>query len=156
MRNLSYALALTLFCFTGCVSNPNPRSAHEDLAPERASGFRTISLTKAKRSMVVAAHPEATKAGLRVLKQGGSALDAAIAIQAMLTLVEPQSSGLGGGAFLLYYDAKAKQLLAYDGRETAPAKATEALFQTADGKPMPFFEAVVGGRSVRRLASCGC
>ena len=82
----------------------------------------------------------------RCCKAGGSAIDAAIAVQMVLTLVEPQSSGIGGGAFLLHYNGK--DVEAFDGRETAPAAADEKLFLGADGKPLPFYEAVVGGRSV--------
>jgi len=97
--------------------------------------------------MVAAGHPLAAQAGLAMLDRGGSAVDAMIATQLVLTLVEPQSSGLGGGAFLLHFDARAKRVQAYDGRETAPAGITESLF-LRDGKPMAFREAVVGGRSV--------
>lgn len=93
-------------------------------APESASGYRSKSLTRAKSYMVVAAHPLASKAGCEVLQKGGSAMDAAVAVQGVLGLVEPQSSGLGGGAFLLHYDAKTKQIHSYDGRETAPHAAT--------------------------------
>ncbi len=82
----------------------------------------------------------------QILKAGGSAIDAAVAVQMVLALVEPQSSGLGGGAFLLHHDGQ--RVEAYDGRETAPAAATETLFLGPDGKPMPFYDAVVGGRSV--------
>lgn len=95
--------------------------------------------------MVVAGHPLASAAGMEMLREGGTALDAAIAVQAVLTLVEPQSSGIGGGAFLLHWDGGA--ITAWDGRETAPAAAAEDLF-LRDGRPMPFREAVVGGRSV--------
>jgi gamma-glutamyltranspeptidase/glutathione hydrolase len=95
--------------------------------------------------MVAAANPLAVDAGYRMLKQGGAAIDAAIATQLVLTLVEPQSSGIGGGAFLMYYDGKAVQ--AFDGRETAPSKADEHLFQHPDGTPLSRTEGVVGGRS---------
>ncbi|PJK31037.1 gamma-glutamyltransferase [Minwuia thermotolerans] len=98
--------------------------------------------------MVAAAHPLAAEAGMAVLRDGGSAVDAAIAVQAVLTLVEPQSSGIGGGAFMLHWRAESGRLEAYDGRETAPAAATAALFLNDDGTPLDFFEAVVGGRSV--------
>jgi len=101
----------------------------------------------AQRAMVAAANPIATEAGLKVLRQGGSAVDAAVAIQATLGLVEPQSSGLGGGAFMVYYDAKTKRATAYDGREFAPAGASPDMFLGADGKPLPFFQAVLSGRS---------
>ncbi len=100
-----------------------------------------------RRPIVVASHPLASEAGLAILRQGGSALDAAIAIQAVLTLVEPQSSGIGGGAFLLHHDGARGVTLAWDGRETAPAAARGDLFM-ANGQPMAFGAAVVGGRSV--------
>ena len=95
---------------------------------------------------VAAANPLATDAGYQILKAGGSAVDAAIAVQMVLGLVEPQSSGLAGGAFLLHWDGA--KLVALDGRETAPAAADEKLFLQKDGKPMPFQQAVVGGLSV--------
>lgn len=114
--------------------------------PEGPSGYQAKPGWSASRHMVAAANPLATDAGFQVLNAGGNALDAAIAVQMVLTLVEPQSSGIGGGAFLLHWDGQA--LAAWDGRETAPAAADEKLFLQADGKPMPFAQAVVGGRSV--------
>lgn len=98
-------------------------------------------------AMVSAANPLAAEAGVKVLKAGGSAMDAAVAVQAVLGLVEPQSSGLGGGAFMVYYDAKTKRVTAYDGRETAPKGAGPDMFLGADGKPLPFFQAILSGRS---------
>ncbi|WP_339472192.1 gamma-glutamyltransferase [Pseudomonas sp. EL_65y_Pfl1_R83] len=116
-------------------------------APELGSGYRTDLTTQhAERHMAAAANPLAAEAGREMLRMGGSAIDAAIAMQAVLTLVEPQSSGIGGGAFIMLWDGKNVQ--AYDGRETAPAGATERLFLKADGKPMAFPEAQIGGRSV--------
>ncbi len=97
--------------------------------------------------IVVAAEPEAAQAGMDVLKRGGTAADAAVAVQTVLGLVEPQSSGLGGGAFMLYYDAKTGKISDYNGRETAPAAATPDLFMGADGKPLAFRDAVVSGRA---------
>jgi gamma-glutamyltranspeptidase/glutathione hydrolase len=117
-------------------------------APEAATGRRTVPLVATSTTMVVTAHPLATEAGLSALRAGGSALDAAVAVQAALTVVEPQSSGIGGGAFLLYYDASERKLIAYDGRELSPAAATPKLFVHPDGAPFNFVEAVVGGRSV--------
>jgi gamma-glutamyltranspeptidase/glutathione hydrolase len=114
--------------------------------PEGSSGYTEKPGWATQRYAVAAANPLATDAGLQVLRAGGSAVDAAIAVQMVLTLVEPQSSGIGGGAFLLHFDGK--DVAAFDGRETAPAAATENLFLQADGKPMPFITAVVGGRSV--------
>ncbi|MEQ1888239.1 MAG: gamma-glutamyltransferase [Alphaproteobacteria bacterium] len=102
----------------------------------------------AKTHMVAAAHPLAAEAGRQILRDGGSAVDAAIAVQAVLGLVEPQSSGIGGGAFLMHWDQAAKQTAAYDGRETAPAGVTPELFLKPDGQPLGFREAFTGGRSV--------
>ncbi len=98
--------------------------------------------------MVAAAHPLAAEAGLEILREGGSAVDAAIATALVLTLVEPQSSGIGGGGFLVHYAKKTGQVETYDGRETAPAGVDENLFLDAAGKPLSFYEAAVGGRSV--------
>src|SRR3982751_5064839 len=95
----------------------------------------------------IAANPLATQAGLNMLKRGGSAVDAAIAIQAMLSLVEPQSSSVAGGAFLNYYDARSGKLTIYDGREVAPAQATSTMFLDPTGKPLPFPTAVLSGRA---------
>ena len=98
--------------------------------------------------MISAANPYAVEAGAEVLRQGGTAADAMVTIQLVLGLVEPQSSGLGGGAFLVWYDAETGEITTLDGRETAPAKATPRLFQNAAGEPLKFFDAVVGGLSV--------
>lgn len=101
----------------------------------------------AVHAMVAAANPLAAQAGLQVLKRGGSAVDAAVAIQAVLGLVEPQSSGVGGGAFMTYYDAKTRKTVIYDGREKAPSAATPQYFLGPDGKPMGFINAILSGRS---------
>ena len=114
-------------------------------APEGASGWTDKPGWSAQRRLVAAANPLATDAGYQVLQAGGSAVDAAIAVQMVLTLVEPQSSGIGGGLFLVHHDGRTVQT--YDGRETAPAAATPELFMK-DGKPMAFMAGVVGGRSV--------
>ncbi|NRQ41944.1 gamma-glutamyltransferase [Rheinheimera sp. YQF-2] len=119
----------------------------ETREPEAATGIYQQQLVNAKEYMVAAAHPLATEAGRAVLAKGGSAVDAAIATQLMLGLVEPQSSGIGGGAFMLHWQAKQQQLTTFDGRETAPANATPLLF-TEQGKPMNWREAYVGGKSV--------
>ena len=96
---------------------------------------------------VIAANPLAAQAGMEVLQRGGSAADAAVAVQAMLSLVEPQSSGVGGGAFMTWYDGRSGKVVVYDGREVAPAGATPAMFLGPDGKPLPFATAVVSGRA---------
>jgi gamma-glutamyltranspeptidase/glutathione hydrolase len=98
--------------------------------------------------MVAAANPHAVDAGIEILESGGSAVDAAIAVQLVLGLVEPQSSGIGGGAFMLHFDADSREIASFDGRETAPAAASPALFLTGTGNKMKFWDAVIGGRSV--------
>ena len=98
--------------------------------------------------MIATANPYASEAGAQILRAGGSAVDAAIAVQAVLSLVEPESSGLAGGAFMLHFDSASGRLEAYDGRETAPAGATPQLFLDEEGKPLPFLEAMIGGSSV--------
>jgi len=116
--------------------------------PEGPSGWTPKPLATASKYMVAAANPLAVDAALRMLERGGSAVDAMIAAQLVLNLVEPQASGLGGGAYLLHYDARRKRLAAYDGRETAPAGASSTLFTRPDGGAMTFLEGRVGGRSV--------
>jgi gamma-glutamyltranspeptidase / glutathione hydrolase len=128
IRKLSFALA---FVGMGAVAAaPRP--------PARAATAEPFA---------IAANPLAAQAGLNVLKRGGSAVDAAIAIQAMLSLVEPQSSGVGGGSFMTYLDGKTGKITVYDGREVAPAQAASTMFLGSDGKPLPFNAAVVSGRA---------
>lgn len=117
-------------------------------APEPASGHHPKPVVSAKRFMLAAAHPLAVEAGHAVLHRGGAAIDAAIAVQMVLNLVEPQSSGIGGGAFILHYSSAEAKLAAYDGRETAPAAARADRFIGADGRPLAHLDAVVGGKSV--------
>lgn len=127
------------------------QQAADAVAPEAAIAQQAKSAgqpVNGKNWMVAVANPLAATAAARVLEKGGTAADAAIAAQAMLGLVEPQSSGLGGGAFLVYYDGKTGALTTLDGRETAPMAATPQLFQNPDGEPLKFFSAVIGGRSV--------
>nr|WP_321277338.1 gamma-glutamyltransferase [uncultured Vibrio sp.] len=122
--------------------------ATDAVAPEQSSGVEQKQLVKAKNYMVTAANPIATQAGADVIEQGGNAIDAMVAVQLMLGLVEPQSSGIGGGAFLVYWDNDKQKLTTFDGRETAPLAATPQLFQDDKGQPLQFYDAVVGGRSV--------
>jgi gamma-glutamyltranspeptidase/glutathione hydrolase len=133
------ALPLAASAFTGFTYTV-------PLQPEGASGYTDKPGWATERFAVAAANPLATDAGYQILKAGGSALDAAIAVQMVLTLVEPQSSGIGGGAFLLHFDGR--ELVAYDGRETAPQAAGEDLFLDADGQPLAFLDAAASGRSV--------
>lgn len=134
LRNFCIALS-TVATLAGCAARPAPQVAMPPVAADTRQAF------------VAAAHPLAAEAGLNVLRRGGSAVDAAVAIQAMLSLVEPQSSGLGGGAFMVRYDAKTRAITVYDGRETAPAGATPDMFLNAAGKPLPFPVAVLSGRA---------
>jgi gamma-glutamyltranspeptidase/glutathione hydrolase len=155
MRHAFPALAATAL-LAACAGNPSSFTYQVPAGeaargapaaqPEGASGFTPKPGWATKKFAVAAANPLATDAGYQILKAGGSAVDAAIAVQMVLTLVEPQSSGIGGGAFLLHYNGKTVE--AFDGRETAPAAADEKLFLGADGKPMAFYDGVVGGRSV--------
>ena len=145
LRALSAVLCTCVLA--GCASAPPltaPNSA--PVQPEAASGFSAKPGWATTRFAVAAANPLATEAGYQILKAGGSAIDAAIAVQMVLALVEPQSSGIGGGAFLLYSNGRTVE--AFDGRETAPAAADEKLFIGGDGKPLAFYDGVVGGRSV--------
>ncbi len=116
------------------------------VVPESATGWTPKPGWAGTKQMVAAANPLATEAGYQMLRAGGSAVDAAIAVQMVLNLVEPQSSGIGGGAMLMTWDGQKVQ--AWDGRETAPAAADERMFLGADGKPVPFQQAVFGGRAV--------
>lgn len=137
--------AIATLAISACAPTGNTPAAGA-LQPEAASGFAPKAAQTFQQWAVAAANPLATQAGFDVLASGGNAVDAAVATQMVLALVEPQSSGLGGGAFLLHFDGSRVQ--AFDGRETAPAKASESLFLDDSGKPMAFFDAVVGGRSV--------
>ena len=140
-------LLLALLLLALSASGLAPR-AYAFEQPESESGFLPKPLVKAKRHMVVAAHPLAAEAGLAILRKGGSAVDAGIATQMVLNLVEPQSSGIGGGGFILYWDAGAKQLKSIDGRETAPSAATPELFLDEQGNPLPRDAAMASGLSV--------
>ena len=133
---------------TGQVYNPG--TPGESGAPEIATGFASKSAVPARSFMVVANNPLATKAGCDVLKKGGSAVDAAVAVQMVLNIVEPQSSGIGGGAFMLHYNAKTKTVDSYDGRETAPAAATENYLRwiSSAQQTTPLPSARSSGRSI--------
>jgi len=138
------ATVLGLFCglalAVGVATQPQ--------AVERPSGWTAKQAASARHQMVATANPLATDAGLLMLRRGGSAVDAAIAAQMVLNLVEPQSSGIGGGSLMLVHDPRGKTLVAYDGRETAPAAARPERFLDRNGTPLRHFDAVVGGRSV--------
>jgi gamma-glutamyltranspeptidase / glutathione hydrolase len=148
LHAVSLTLAIALLAAACGPSTPPPPIALAPAAPELPSGWTAKTTQYAERDMVAAANPLAVDAGVAMLAQGGSAVDAAIAVQMMLTLVEPQSSGIGGGAFLLHYDPAGAQLVAYDGRETAPAAATPDMFLDPSGQPLDFLKAVDGGLSV--------
>ena len=118
-----------------------------DANPEAATAAVVKGLVHAQRQMVASANSHASEAGRQMLREGGSAVDAAIAMQMVLNVVEPQSSGIGGGAFLLSFDARQGRVLSYDGRETAPAAAGPDRFMQ-NGRAIPFTEAVNSGKSV--------
>ncbi|WIY26365.1 gamma-glutamyltransferase [Parasedimentitalea psychrophila] len=155
---------LALLASTAIATQAFAQQAADGVAPEAATSgaFEALSPAvaaslqaklagqpvQADNWMIAAANPHAVEAGAAVLRAGGSAADAMVAVQAVLGLVEPQSSGLGGGAFLVWYDAASGKLTTLDGRETAPLAATPTLFQDENGEPLKFFDAVVGGRSV--------
>mgnify|MGYP001568555591 CR=1 FL=1 len=140
------AASLLLFTFTANAKTSN--QAVETREPEAATGYVEKKAVQGNKFMVAAANPYASKAGLSILQQGGSATDAAIAVQLVLTLVEPQSSGIGGGTFMLHWDNKKQDLTTFDGREMAPGAATSDLFLDKQGQPLNWINAVVGGRSV--------
>lgn len=142
--------ALLVYSIGSVNAEPLNRQSliQEDREPEAATGIIEKKAVKTKTYMVAAANPYASNIGNNILAQGGSAIDAAIAVQLALTLVEPQSSGIGGGAFILHWDNNNNKLTTFDGRETAPGLATSDLFLDEQGKAIPWIKAVVGGRSV--------
>ena len=141
---LTRLILATVWCLGVCT--PTGAQVDPRATPESAGRWQDKSSATFHTHAIVTAHPLASEAGLRILRQGGSAVDAAIAAQLVLSLVEPQSSGLGGGAFLLL--ATGRDVIALDGRETAPQEADERLFLRPDGSPLPWADAVAGGRSV--------
>ncbi|MEM6668458.1 MAG: gamma-glutamyltransferase [Pseudomonadota bacterium] len=144
MRNLTSFLAA--FALTASMAFTATPQTQAD--PEAATGLAAKPELRADRFMIVAAHPLAAEAGRDILGQGGSAVDAMIAAQLMLNVVEPQSSGIGGGAFALHWDAAEAALTTWDGRETAPASARPDMHLDADGERKPFLEAAASGFSV--------
>jgi gamma-glutamyltranspeptidase/glutathione hydrolase len=146
------ALALLAGCHTSPPSQASSAAARAPApTPIAPAGSAPPALTAPdpapRHAIVVAANPLAAQSGVTVLRAGGSAADAAVAVASALGLVEPQSSGLGGGCFITFYDAHTRAVTAYSGRETAPAGASPDMFLGPDGKPLPFFTAVLSGRS---------
>ncbi len=124
------------------------QQSSDTVAPEICTALATKASgtpVQADNWMVVAANPLAVQSGARVLRAEGTAADPMVAVQSVLGLVEPQSSGLGGGVFLVWYDSKTGDITTLDGRETAPMAATPTLFQDRIGAPLKFFDAVMGG-----------
>lgn len=148
-KMLAVLLFTSAFALTGCADASQEQAQRDKREPEAATGVIAKAAVLANDYMVAAATPQAAAAGREILAEGGSAIDAAVAVQAMLTLTEPQSSGIGGGAFILYWDNQSKQLYTIDAREKAPASAGPDLFLNDDGQPPEnFWDAVIGGRSV--------
>jgi len=150
---VSLAAAMSLAVLAGCSASID--RTDQSAAPIARSAEVTSAVIEAKpyigthsSALVAAANPLAVDAGIEVLAAGGSAVDAAIAVQAVLGLVEPQSSGLGGGAFLVHYDASTGDVVTYDGREIAPRGATPDMFLDAEGRPLDYTTAIRSGRSV--------
>ncbi len=147
-RSALFRASVVTLALSSCfIFGANAKQAREVGEPEAATGYVEKQAFEAKDYMVVAANPYASWAGKNILEKGGSAIDAAVAVQSMLSLVEPQSSGIGGGAFILYWDNKNKVLHTFDGRETAP-KAVNSHWFIQGNKPMRWIDAVVGGKSV--------
>ncbi len=145
----AWCLAFSAIAFSGC-SVPLGGSASvvgAEALKDRPAIERIAKTAAPQGAMVVAANPLASEAGAKVLRDGGSAVDAAIAVQAVLGLVEPQSSGLGGGAFMVVYDPKTGNVWHYDGRETAPAAISPELFLDDNGQPLRYFDGIASGRS---------
>ena len=138
----------TIFTATLVWSIPLAFANNEEEQPEQATGSIEQPLVTAKNFMITTANQHATQTGYNILKQGGSAVDALIASQLVLNLVEPQSSGIGGGGFAVYYDNSQKALTTWDGRETAPKNIKKDIFLDEHSKAIPFYDAVVGGKSV--------
>lgn len=149
IKTVAGACCAVFACFASAVAEPMPHGllADEDLNPEAGSGYAEKAMVHADRFMVASANPVASNAGYEILRRGGSAMDAIIAMQLVLNLTEPQSSGIGGGAFTVYYDKNTHRLTTYDGRETAPSKAKPGRFMH-DGRPMNYGAAVNSGLSV--------
>ncbi|PRY68686.1 gamma-glutamyltransferase [Halomonas ventosae] len=145
-RSASILLFSPLLLSPAALGEVDFQYQRPEIAPESASGSEEKPGWATETFAVAAANPLATDAGYQILQAGGSAIDAAIAVQMVLTLVEPQSSGIGGGSFLMYHDGE--EVTAYDGRETAPASVEEALFLDGEGEPLAFMKAVASGRSV--------
>ncbi|WP_318504595.1 gamma-glutamyltransferase [Photobacterium leiognathi] len=143
-----FALLLSACCFSLPVFANEASQASDNIEPEPTINQQSQQLVKGKEWMIATANKYASEAGADVLSKGGSAVDAMITAQLVLGLVEPQSSGIGGGGFLVYWDNDNNQMTTFDGRETAPFAATPRLFQDNQGKPLKFYDAVVGGRSV--------
>jgi gamma-glutamyltranspeptidase/glutathione hydrolase len=151
MTGMQRYLLLAALLFAACTpvepARQPPESASAAAQAPTPSAAPAAAAVPAATAGVAAANPYAVDAGVEILEAGGSAADAAVAVQAMLGLVEPQSSGVGGGGFLLYYDAASKKITAFNGREAAPKAAPPDMFMGADGEPMSYTEAVVSGRS---------
>jgi len=129
-------------------SSPTTSTPKAATVKTQAASLRSSSVAAPLTQMIAAANPLAAEAGRSILRAGGNAVDAAITAQLVLTLVEPQSSGIGGGAFLMHYDAQTGSIQSFDGRETAPKSSTSDMFLKSDGTKKSFYEAVVGGSAV--------
>ncbi|CAM3717634.1 gamma-glutamyltransferase [Litorimonas haliclonae] len=149
MKHLSALCLSTALFLGGCVAPSDTQPKTTEAGESQKLAIENVKTTAAlSPGMVAAANPLAVEAGIEILRQGGSAVDAAIAVQTVLGLVEPQSSGLGGGAFMVVYDPETAKVWNYNGRETAPANVTPSLFTDPEtGEPLRYFEGIASGRS---------
>lgn len=148
VKNIILLLALVLVSCKSINQEPYSTASGDIWVGEAYSGFADYKVVKSQKFMISTANAMASNAGAEILAKGGNAIDAAIAAEMVLNVVEPQSSGIGGGTFMLYYDAKNKKSSYFNGREIAPAKANESIFLDAKGKPRDFYDVVEGGLSV--------
>jgi len=147
-RTPYFLAVMLLLALGGCAKPGGPVGPVDPEAPTATAPHTDKAAVVAEKWMVTTANLHASEAGREILRQGGSAIDAAIAAQMVLNLVEPQSSGIGGGAFMIHFDAASSEIATYDGRETAPANANPYMFLDGSGHPKAFYDAVVGGLAV--------
>lgn len=148
MKIIKIILLSAVYFSSSCDFSGNTNYSSDNWTGEPDSGFRNLKVVEAKNYMVSSGHELASKAGVAMIKSGGNAIDAVIATQLVLNVVEPHSSGIGGGAFILYYDKKSGKTIFFNGRETAPQNVKSTMFLQKDGTPKAFADAVRGGLSV--------
>lgn len=148
-KNIKYHILFFIFIFYVSLSSSKDKFQHQ-IVPEISTSTNYYADKKkiGKSEVIVTANKYATDAGKYILEKGGNAADASVTVQLILGLVEPQSSGIGGGGFAIYYDKREKKIINYDGREKAPRKINPKVFQDNNGRSKNFYDAVLGGKSV--------